>query len=83
MIGPFVSLYFAFCAMQKKTLAEVSELLFAFSKSSRKSIFIDETKIESAANMYTFVWKKAVTKIKHGSLKGFPSLWTNVKCFVG
>ena len=27
-------------------------------------IFIDGTKIESAANRYTFVWKKAVTKLQ-------------------
>ena len=27
-----------------------------------ENIFIDGTKIESCANQYTFVWKKAVTK---------------------
>lgn len=59
-IARFVSLHFARCS--KKTLAEVSELLFALGEISGKSIFIDGTKIESAANKYTFVWKKAVTK---------------------
>ena len=29
---------------------------------SGKTIFIDGTKIESAANKYTFVWKRAITK---------------------
>ena len=56
----FISLHFAQCS--KKTLSEVSKLLYSLGESSGKSIFIDGTKIESAANKYTFVWKKAVTK---------------------
>ena len=56
----FISLHFAQCS--KKTFAEVSELLYSLGEISGKSIFIDGTKIESAANKYTFVWKKAVTK---------------------
>nr|WP_300326123.1 IS1182 family transposase [uncultured Anaerostipes sp.] len=56
----FVSLHFAQCS--KKTLAEVSKLLYSFGEISGKTVFIDGTKIESAANKYTFVWKKAVTK---------------------
>ena len=56
----FISLHFAQCS--KKTLAEVSKLLYSFGEISGKSIFIDGTKIESVANKYTFVWKKAVTK---------------------
>ena len=56
----FLSLHFARCS--KKTLTEVSELLYSLGEISGKSIFIDGTKIESAANKYTFVWKKAVTK---------------------
>ena len=56
----FVSLHFVHCS--KKTLAEVSELLYSLGEISGKTIFIDGTKIESAANKYTFVWKKAVTK---------------------
>lgn len=56
----FVSLHFAQCS--KKTLAEVSKLLYSLGEISGKSIFIDGTKIESVANKYTFVWKKAVTK---------------------
>lgn len=31
-------------------------------KFQAKTIFIDGTKIETSANKYTFVWKKAVTK---------------------
>ena len=56
----FISLHFAQCS--KKTLAEVSQLLYSLGEISGKSIFIDGTKIESVANKYTFVWKKAVTK---------------------
>ena len=46
----------------KRTLAEVSKLLYSLGEISGKTVFIDGTKIESAANKYTFVWKKAVTK---------------------
>ena len=56
----FISLHFAQCS--KKTLAEVSKLLYSLGEISGESIFIDGTKIESIANKYTFVWKKAVTK---------------------
>lgn len=56
----FISLHFGQCS--KKTLAEVSKLLYSLGEISGRSIFIDGTKIESAANKYTFVWKKAVTK---------------------
>ncbi len=56
----FISLHFAQCS--KKTLTEVSKLLYSPGEISGKSIFIDGTKIESVANKYTFVWKKAVTK---------------------
>lgn len=56
----FISLHFAQCS--KKTLAEVSKFLYSLGEISGKSLFIDGTKIESVANKYTFVWKKAVTK---------------------
>lgn len=59
-IARFVSLHFARCS--KKTLAEVTGLLYELGEISGKSIFIDGTKIESCANKYSFVWKKAVTK---------------------
>ena len=56
----FISLHLSQCS--KKTLAEVAGLLKARGEISGEHIFIDGTKIESAANRYTFVWKKAVTK---------------------
>ena len=59
-IARFLSLHFS--KGSKKTLAEVTAMLYQLGEISGKSIFIDGTKLESAANKYTFVWKKAVTK---------------------
>lgn len=56
----FRSIHFAPCA--KRILAEMSNALFDLGEISGETIFIDGTKIEAAANKYTFVWKKAVTK---------------------
>lgn len=59
-IARFISLHLSQCS--KNILAEVSNILFGLGEISGRHIFIDGTKIESAANRYTFVWKKAVTK---------------------
>ncbi len=59
-IARFISLHLAGCS--KTTLAEVTNTLFELGEISGNQIFIDGTKIESAANRYTFVWKKTVTK---------------------
>lgn len=59
-IARFLSLHLSRCS--KKVLAEVTEILYSLGEISGTHIFIDGTKIESAANRYTFVWKKAVTK---------------------
>ena len=56
----FRSIHFAPCA--KRILSEMSNALFDLGEISGETIFIDGTKIEAAANKYTFVWKKAVTK---------------------
>ena len=56
----FRSIHFAHCA--KRILAEMSNALFDMGEISGETIFIDGTKIEAAANKYTFVWKKTVTK---------------------
>ena len=55
-------------------MAEVSGLLNSLGEISGKSIFIDGTKIESAANKYTFVWKKAVTKNQEKLFNKIPAL---------
>ncbi len=59
-IARFLSLHLSQCS--KKILAKVTEMLYSLGEISRTHIFIDGTKIESAANRYTFVWKKAATK---------------------
>ncbi len=59
-IARFRTLHFA--PFAKEIFAEMSEILYALGEISGKNIFIDGTKIESCANKYTFVWKKAVTK---------------------
>lgn len=56
----FRSIHFAPCS--KRILAEMSNALFDLGEISGETVFIDGTKIEAAANKYTFVWKKAVTK---------------------
>ena len=56
----FRSIHFAPCA--KRILAEMSNALFDLGEISGETVFIDGTKTEAAANKYTFVWKKAVTK---------------------
>lgn len=56
----FRSIHFVPCS--KRILAEMSNALFDIGEISGETIFIDGTKIESSANKYTFVWKKAVTK---------------------
>ena len=59
-IARFISLHFSACA--KVLLAQMSDLLYLLGEISEKTIFIDGTKMESAANKYTFVWKRAITK---------------------
>ena len=59
-IARFVSMHLSRCA--KQIMAQVGTILLELGEISGKNIFIDGTKIESVANKYTFVWKKAVSK---------------------
>ena len=59
-IARFRTLHFA--PFAKDIFVNMIELLHDLGEISGKNIFIDGTKIESCANKYTFVWKKAVTK---------------------
>jgi len=59
-IARFISLHLSQCS--KEMLAQVTRALYSMGEISGRHIFIDGTKIESAANKYTFVWKKSVTK---------------------
>ena len=43
-------------------MAQMTKFLIKLEQVMTTEVFIDGTKIESAANRYTFVWRKAVTK---------------------
>ena len=43
-------------------MAQMTKFLIKLEQVTTTEVFIDGTKIESAANRYTFVWRKAVTK---------------------
>ena len=51
--------------LQRTALAEITEVLLNIGEISGVQVFIDGTKMESAADWYTFVWKKAVTKFQN------------------
>lgn len=59
-IARFRSLHFA--PVAEKIMAEMTNFLAGNKEISLENLFVDGTKIEAAANKYTFVWKKAVTK---------------------
>jgi hypothetical protein len=43
--------------------------------SLKEAVFVDGTKIESAANRYTFVWGKAIQKNKDRIKAQLDELW--------
>ena len=59
-IARFRSLHFA--PLAPDLMAQMDELLLSAGEISLESLFIDGTKIESFANRYPFVWKRAVIK---------------------
>lgn len=59
-IARFISMHLSQCS--KQMMAQVGTILLDLGEISGENIFIDGTKIESVANKYTFVWKKAVSK---------------------
>lgn len=59
-IARFISIRLSACS--KVLMSKTDGILLNLGEISGEHIFIDGTKIESAANKYTFVWKKAVTK---------------------
>ena len=56
----FRSIHLAQCL--ETIMAEMTNFLYEIGEILGDAIFIDGTKIESSANKYTFVWKKAVSK---------------------
>ena len=59
-IARFRSIHFA--PISEYIIANLTNYLGDISEISKDTLFIDGTKIESAANRYTFVWKKTVDK---------------------
>lgn len=59
-IARFISIRLSSCS--KVLMSKTDGILLDLGEISGENIFIDGTKIESAANKYTFVWKKAVAK---------------------
>lgn len=59
-IARFRTKHFGKCA--QSFLSQMTLLLHELEQITTTEVFIDGTKIEAAANKYTFVWKKAVTK---------------------
>ena len=59
-IARFISMHLSQCS--KQIMSQVGTILLELGEISGENIFVDGTKIESAANKYTFVWKKSVSK---------------------
>lgn len=59
-IARFRTKHFAKCA--QSFLAQMSRILYELDQLTTSEVFIDGTKIEAAANKYTFVWKRAVSR---------------------
>lgn len=76
-IARFRSLHFA--PVAKDILAQMTHMLADNAEISFQNIFIDGTKIESVANKYTFVWKKAVTKNQKKLMDKIPALFQEVE----
>lgn len=66
-IARFRTKHFGKCA--QNFLSQMTLLLHELEQITTTEIFIDGTKIEAAANKYTFVWKKAVTKHQARALR--------------
>lgn len=56
----------------KNLLSQLDGILDEIGEISLENLFIDGTKIESSANRYSFVWKKAVTKNQKKLLEKIP-----------
>ena len=59
----------------KQVFGKVVELLVAEGLVDLKEVYVDGTKIESRANRYTFVWRKAIRTSKERIKKQLEELW--------
>ena len=80
-IARFRSLHFAPAA--KNILAQMTQILADNAEISFQNIFIDGTKLEAAANKYTFVWKKSITKNQQKLMDKIPVLFQEAEEFFG
>ena len=80
-IARFRSLHFA--PFAKNILAQMTHILADNAEISFQNIFIDGTKLEAAANKYTFVWKKAVTKNQQKLMDKIPALFQEAEELFG
>lgn len=63
-----------FASVSKTIMSRLTLLLADCGEISFENLFIDGTKIESAANKYTFVWKKSVDKSLKKMIAKIPRL---------
>ena len=80
-IARFRSLHVA--TLAKELFAQLDRILADCGELSLKNIFIDGTKIESAANKYTFVWKKATTKHQQKLIHKIPAFFLQAEAAFG
>jgi transposase len=78
-IARFRSLHFA--PVAKTIMARMTVFLKDCGEISFENLFIDGTKIESTANRYTFVWKKAVDKNLKKMIERIPAFVKRVEEF--
>lgn len=76
-IARFCSVHATHCI--KDIFVQMDKQLEDYSELSLTNIFIDGTKIESAANKYKFVWKKSVTKNMRKVLDKIPCLAAQIE----
>lgn len=70
-IARFRSLHFV--PVAEKVMTQMTDFLAQNGELSLENLFIDGTKIEAAANKYSFVWKKSVTKNQQKLLDKIPA----------
>lgn len=70
-IARFRSIHFA--QVSEDIMAQFTNYLSDNNEISKDTLFIDGTKIESVANRYTFVWKKAIEKNMPKMLNKIPN----------
>lgn len=70
-IARFRSIHFA--PVAEKIMAKMTNFLAENGELSLENLFIDGTKLEAAANKYTFVWKKSVTKNQQKLMDKLPA----------